>query len=87
MNRRVRKLARFIDNDLDIILLVCVVLSIVLMFIHLIVYSFYNLFTLDQMPEWCGIFTTTSVCLGLLSIVVKTIAWVVREVIKSIYHF
>lgn len=87
MNRRIRRLARFIDNDLDMILLICIALSIVLMLIHLIGYSCYNLFTFDPMPEWCDIFPITSVCLGLLSIVAKTIAWVVREVIKTIYRF
>lgn len=87
MNKRTRRLARFIDNNLNVILFICVVISIVSMFVYLMIYSYYNLFTSDYTPEWCNIFPVASVCLGFSSIIMKTIVCVMREIIKSIYHF
>lgn len=87
MNKRTRRLARFIDNDLNTILFICIVISIVSMFVYLMIYSYYNLFTSDYTPEWYNILPAASVCLGFSSIIIKTIAFVVREIIKSIYHF
>lgn len=87
MNKRTRKLARFIDNDLNVMLFIFIVISIMSMFVYLMIYSYYNLFISDYTPEWCNIFPVISVCLGFLSIIIKTIACVVREIIRSIYRF
>ena len=87
MNKRTRRLARFIDNDLNMILFICIVISIVSMFVYLMIYSYYNLFTSGYTPEWCNILPAASVCLGFSSIIMKTIACTVREIIKSVYHF
>lgn len=87
MNKKTRRLARFIDYDLNAVLFICIVISIVSMFAYLMIYSYYRLFTSDYTPEWCNILPVTSVCLGLLSITIKVIFMVVREVIKSIYRF
>lgn len=87
MNKRTRRLTRFIDNDLNVILFICIVISIVSMFVYLMIYSYYRLFTFDYTPEWCNILPVTSVCLWLLSITTKVVSMVVREVIKSIYRF
>lgn len=87
MNKKTRRLSRFIDNDLNVVLFIFIVISIVSMFVYLMIYSYYRLFTSDYTPEWCNILPVTSVCLGFLSIIIKTIACVIREVIKSVYHF
>ena len=86
MNKRIRRLAKFIDDDLNVILFVCIIVAITFIFVYLINYG-YNLFTSSSMPEWCKNFPVISMCLGCLSIIMKTTACVVRWIIKSIYHF